>query len=111
MFREAFVREGFDFDFMYDWILKKQALKARLAENQAKQREEAKLQPRRPTHQPTHNAMNVDPDTRYKGDNKYVVTGNQTRGHSHIRDRNHEQANRGHSNIRDIGIRDALAQE
>jgi len=30
MFREAFVREGFDFDFMYDWILKKQALKQRL---------------------------------------------------------------------------------
>jgi hypothetical protein len=27
MFREAFVRESFDFDFMYDWILKKQALK------------------------------------------------------------------------------------
>ena len=24
MFREAFVREGFDFDFMYDWILKKE---------------------------------------------------------------------------------------
>ena len=34
MFREAFVREGFDFDFMYDWIVKKQALKARLAANQ-----------------------------------------------------------------------------
>jgi hypothetical protein len=31
MFRELFVREGFDFDFMYDWILKKQALKQRLA--------------------------------------------------------------------------------
>ena len=30
MFREAFVREHFDFDFMYDWILKKQALKQRL---------------------------------------------------------------------------------
>jgi len=27
MFRELFVRESFDFDFMYDWILKKQALK------------------------------------------------------------------------------------
>jgi len=33
MFREAFVRESFDFDFMYDWILKKQALKQRLAAN------------------------------------------------------------------------------
>jgi hypothetical protein len=31
MFRELFVRESFDFDFMYDWILKKQALKQRLA--------------------------------------------------------------------------------
>eukprot|EP00347_Sterkiella_histriomuscorum_P003032 403365855 len=31
MFRELFVREGFDFDFMYDWILKKQAMKQRLA--------------------------------------------------------------------------------
>ena len=30
MFRELFVREGFDFDFTYDWILKKQALKQRL---------------------------------------------------------------------------------
>lgn len=29
MFREAFVRESFDFDFIYDWIIKKQALKAR----------------------------------------------------------------------------------
>jgi len=27
MFREAFVREGFDFDFMYDWNVKKAALK------------------------------------------------------------------------------------
>ena len=27
MFRELFVRENFDFDFKYDWILKKQALK------------------------------------------------------------------------------------
>jgi len=33
MFRELFVKENFDFDFMYDWILKKQALKARLAAN------------------------------------------------------------------------------
>lgn len=31
MFRELFVKESFDFDFMYDWILKKQALKKRLA--------------------------------------------------------------------------------
>ncbi len=31
MFRELFVREGFEFDYMYDWILKKQALKQRLA--------------------------------------------------------------------------------
>ena len=29
MFREAFVRENFDFDFVYDWIVKKQAQKAR----------------------------------------------------------------------------------
>jgi hypothetical protein len=36
MFREAFVREGFDFDFMYDWNVKKAALKQRLAENTAK---------------------------------------------------------------------------
>lgn len=31
MFRELFVKESFDFDFMYDWIVKKQALKSRLA--------------------------------------------------------------------------------
>lgn len=31
MFREAFVRENFDFDFIYDWIIKKQSLKTRLA--------------------------------------------------------------------------------
>ena len=31
MFRELFVRESFEFDFLYDWILKKQALKQRLA--------------------------------------------------------------------------------
>jgi len=30
-FRELFVKEGFDFDFKYDWIVKKQALKQRLA--------------------------------------------------------------------------------
>ena len=36
MFREAFVREGYDFDFMYDWNVKKAALKQRLAENKAK---------------------------------------------------------------------------
>ena len=33
MFRDLFVKEGYDFDFMYDWILKKQALKQRLASN------------------------------------------------------------------------------
>jgi len=27
MFREAFVREGYDFDFLYDWNVKKAALK------------------------------------------------------------------------------------
>lgn len=27
MFRELFVRDQFEFDYMYDWILKKQALK------------------------------------------------------------------------------------
>ena len=37
MFREAFVRESFDFDFMYDWILKKQALKQRIAANMRNQ--------------------------------------------------------------------------
>jgi len=42
MFRELFVREGFEFDFQYDWILKKQALKARLAANQRKQEEDRK---------------------------------------------------------------------
>lgn len=31
MFRELFVRETFEFDYMYDWILKKQAMKQRLA--------------------------------------------------------------------------------
>jgi hypothetical protein len=36
MFREAFVREGYDFDFMYDWNVKKAALKQRLAESTAK---------------------------------------------------------------------------
>ena len=36
MFREAFVREGFDFDFMYDWNVKKAALKQRLAEQNNK---------------------------------------------------------------------------
>ncbi len=36
MFREAFVREGFDFDFMYDWNIKKAALKQRLTENSQK---------------------------------------------------------------------------
>lgn len=36
MFREAFVREGFDFDFMYDWKIKKAALKQRLTENSQK---------------------------------------------------------------------------
>lgn len=33
MFREAFVREGFDFDFMYDWNVKKANLQKRLQEN------------------------------------------------------------------------------
>jgi len=36
MFREAFVREGYDFDFMYDWNVKKANLKARLQENRIK---------------------------------------------------------------------------
>jgi len=27
MFREAFVREHYDFDFLYDWNLKKAAMK------------------------------------------------------------------------------------
>jgi len=31
MMRELFVRESFDFDFMYDWILRKQQLKSRLS--------------------------------------------------------------------------------
>lgn len=41
MFREAFVREGFDFDFMYDWNVKKAALKQRLAESAAKKLQES----------------------------------------------------------------------
>lgn len=36
MFREAFVREGFDFDFMYDWNVKKATLKRQLLENKQK---------------------------------------------------------------------------
>jgi len=40
MFREAFVREGFDFDFMYDWNVKKAALKQRLAEQNQKLQKE-----------------------------------------------------------------------
>lgn len=40
MFREAFVREGFDFDFMYDWNVKKAALKQRLAEQNQKMQKE-----------------------------------------------------------------------
>ena len=31
MFRELFVKDAFEFDFTYDWILKKQALRQRLA--------------------------------------------------------------------------------
>jgi len=44
MFRELFVKESFDFDFKYDWILKKQALKQRLAAStrQAQRIEEEK---------------------------------------------------------------------
>lgn len=41
MFREAFVREGFDFDFMYDWNVKKAALKQRIAESTAKKMQES----------------------------------------------------------------------
>jgi len=41
MFREAFVREQFDFDFMYDWIMKKQAMKQRLQQaHQQRQQEQ-----------------------------------------------------------------------
>ena len=54
----------------------------------------------------------VDPDNRYKGDNKYVASANQTRGHSHVRDRPEADANnRGISNIRDIGHREPLHME
>jgi len=35
MFRDAFNRENFEFDYQYDWILKKAALKQRLAEANA----------------------------------------------------------------------------
>ena len=42
MFREAFVREGFDFDFMYDWNVKKAALQQRLA-GQSQKRQMEKL--------------------------------------------------------------------
>ena len=43
-FRELFVRESFEFDFKYDWILKKQALKQRLlaSTRQAQRIEEEK---------------------------------------------------------------------
>ena len=27
MFRELFIKEGYEFDYIYDWIIKKQALK------------------------------------------------------------------------------------
>ena len=40
MFREAFVREGYDFDFMYDWNVKKAALKQRLQEQSQKMKKE-----------------------------------------------------------------------
>ena len=29
--RDLFVREGYDFDFMYDWIVRKQSLKSRVS--------------------------------------------------------------------------------
>jgi hypothetical protein len=35
MFRDAFNRENFEFDYNYDWILKKAALKQRLAASNA----------------------------------------------------------------------------
>ena len=31
MFRDLFVREGYDFDFQYDWILRKQQMKSRVS--------------------------------------------------------------------------------
>ena len=36
MFREAFLREKFELDFMYDWNIKKAALKQRLADQNNK---------------------------------------------------------------------------
>jgi len=43
-FRDLFVKEGYDFDFKYDWIVKKQALKQRIAAStrQAQRAEEEK---------------------------------------------------------------------
>jgi len=35
MFRDAFNRENFEFDYNYDWILKKAALKQRRAASNA----------------------------------------------------------------------------
>ena len=53
----------------------------------------------------------AETDNKYKGDNKYVASANQTRGHSHVRDRIEAENNRGHSNIRDIGYREPLLIE
>lgn len=60
MFREAFVRENFDFDFIYDWILKKQALKSRLAAGAAMGKTEFNRE----------ETVKLMQKTQYKGDNK-----------------------------------------
>ena len=44
MFREAFVREGFDFDFMYDWNVKKANLAKRLQENRPQPQNQTTMQ-------------------------------------------------------------------
>ena len=43
MFREAFVREHYDFDFLYDWNLKKAAMKQRVSESNQKMLKERNL--------------------------------------------------------------------
>ena len=60
MFREAFVRENFDFDFIYDWIIKKQSLKTRLAAGAALGRTEFNRDEN----------VRLMQNTMYKGDNK-----------------------------------------
>lgn len=36
MMRELFVREGYDFDFMYDWNIRKQQMRTRLSHSSSR---------------------------------------------------------------------------